>query len=308
MSDMELETSTEQGREYFIGENGLMLDGGCMAVKGSVEIKEVPINKIKLSRNSRLNVTDEEISGLMESIKEIGLLQPIGLVRVGKGYEVSYGNRRFLAVSKLGKSKIPAIVHSNKTALENDVQNLAENVQRRNLSLIEIGRYIRLLSSGGLSQAEIAIRLGVKSHYIKVCSSAFANVPTEFQKDIEANMTLNKARTPGKISLASAQAIVSAGSTYDLSMDQRKQLFQLAKSADKFNSADVPRYAAALKDGKKDPLKSVIYKKHVFLNFDLTEGEWNRLHDKYVVRGAFKTLTQVFRAMLKGEISERVRM
>lgn len=54
-----------------------------------MQVKELPVNKIKLGRNSRLDIKNEELSGLMQSIESEGLLQPIGVVKRGRGYEVA---------------------------------------------------------------------------------------------------------------------------------------------------------------------------------------------------------------------------
>jgi ParB-like chromosome segregation protein Spo0J len=48
-----------------------------MAAGTKVEIRNIPLNKIKLGRNSRLSVSKEELAGLMQSIKEQGLFRAI---------------------------------------------------------------------------------------------------------------------------------------------------------------------------------------------------------------------------------------
>ena len=62
-----------------IEDGTLVLKGAPMAKDSEVAITNLSLNKIKLARNSRMSVTDEEIAGLMQSIKEVGLLQPIGV-------------------------------------------------------------------------------------------------------------------------------------------------------------------------------------------------------------------------------------
>jgi len=63
-------------------------------------VEEIPVKKIKLGSNSRLDIEKEELDGLMTSIQEVGLLQPIGVRPAGAKFEVTYGNRRFLACRK----------------------------------------------------------------------------------------------------------------------------------------------------------------------------------------------------------------
>jgi ParB/RepB/Spo0J family partition protein len=182
----------------------LPLEGVGMAKGDAGGIQVIPLNKIKLAKNSRMSVSSEELDGLMLSIKSVGLLQPIGVVKAGSGYEVCYGNRRFLACSKLGLSKITAVVHTNKREFDRDIKNLTENIQRRNLSLAECGRYIEILSKEGLSSRECAARLGVSISYVKGCQTAYARVPKEFRDDLEIKVSSEKL-APGKISIKTAQ-------------------------------------------------------------------------------------------------------
>ncbi len=288
----------------------IVLTGGPMAPESRVVIKEVPIKSIKLAKNSRLNISDDEISGLMQSIKKTGLLQPIGVFKskTNTGYEICYGNRRFLACSKLGMSKVPAIIHVNKTDAENDLKNLTENLQRRNISLTEAGRYIEILKNDNLSLAEIAVRLGVSVNYVKDCLTAFQKVPKEFRKDLDVRTTMDKKRVPGKISINSARSIVSATATYRLDAEQEKILYNAAKSKDKFNYKNIEKYAAAVKSGSQNPVEDVPHLKHMNVQFWLSEDDAETLYKKHIVKGPFKSLNGLFVAILKGEKSERIKI
>ncbi len=136
----------------------LTIKGEGMARGQKVEIKELPMNKIKIGRNSRMSVSKEDLSGLMQSINSTGLLEPIGVIKAktGDSYQIAYGNRRFMAFSKLGLHSIPAVIHEYKNENDVDVKNLAENVQRRNISLAEIGRYASILEGEGLGKKGIS--------------------------------------------------------------------------------------------------------------------------------------------------------
>ena len=280
-----------------------------MAKDGNVTIQSVPLNKIKLARNSRMDVTDEEIAGLMASIKEVGLLQPIGVVKNknGDGFEVCYGNRRFLAVSKLGMSKIPVIIHASKKAFDGDIKNLTENIQRRNLTLTEAGRYMTLLNKEGLSLAEIAVRLGVSKSYVGNCLDAFNRVPKDFQADLEVRTTGDRSRTPGKISISMANAIIGATKHYGLSKEQTRMLYKAAKSEDKFSLENIPKYAAAISSGQKDFLKAVEPVKYVSVRFFMKQSDYDALEKQYVIDGPFRSINGLMVAILKGEKSVRVK-
>lgn len=265
----------------------LSLEGVGMAKGQSAGIQILPIKKIKLAKNSRMSVSAEELDGLMQSIKSVGLLQPIGVTKNGSGYEICYGNRRFLACSKLGLSKIACVVHESKKAFDSDIKNLTENIQRRNISLAEAGRYVELLNKDGLTLREIAVRLGVSAGYVESCRKAYSEVPKEFRDDLEIKVS-NEKLQPGKISMKAAQAILSAAKTFRLEKDDVKLLFRAAKADDRFTIENVPKYAAALKAGKKNFTKEVSPIKHVRVQFTVTEDHWNELEKKYVHEGPLK--------------------
>lgn len=286
-------------------EGCLILTGAPMAIGSKVEVRNIPLNKIKLGRNSRLSVSKEELAGLMQSIKEQGLLQPIGVVKSGTGFEIAYGNRRFMATSKLGLSHIPAIVHESKKRSDIDLKNLTENIQRRNISLQEAGRYIELLRGEELTVAEIAVRLGVSHGYIDSCVKAFKEVPKEFRDDLEVRVT-NQKKAPGKIAIGTARKILSAAKTFRLDSDEVKKLFHAAKSNEKFEETAVNRYASALKHGKKDFVGTVKPLRSITPSFLVTAEHADELTEKFVTNGPFKSLTGLMRAILRGEKSVKI--
>lgn len=272
-----------------------------------MSVQEMSLNKIKLAKNSRLHMNHEDLSELMASIKQVGLLQPIGVVKNGSGYEVCYGNRRFLAVSKLGIQKIPVIVHSSKRAHDSEIKNLTENIQRRNLTLAEAGRYIDLLQTEGLTSAEVAARLGVGTSYVKNCLDAYRKVPAEFRDDLEIRVT-DKKKSAGKIAIKTAQAILSAEKTYRLEKPQVTALFKAAKTSDDFIEANVNKYAKAIKSGEKNFLQSVRPLKQINTVFFIEEREHDRLMAEYVTDGPFKSLSGLFQAILEGKKAVKVKM
>lgn len=277
-------------------------------IKGDVEMKTMSMNKIKLGKNSRLDVSDEEIAGLMQSIKEVGLLQPIGVVKLDNGtFEIAYGNRRFLAMSKLGKKTIPVIVHPDQDV---DLKNLTENIQRRNISLTEAGRYIALLKETyKLTLPEIAVRLGVNKSYVTSCLNAFSHVPEEFQKDLELRVGNDTSKkVPGKISIKVANAIVNAQKGMGITKADVRKLFKAAKENDDFSPSNINQYVSAVKAGKKNPVKEASLISHCRVQFFAERKYLEELEDKFVTNGPFKTLNGLFVAVLKGEKSLHVKV
>lgn len=283
-------------------ERTLTIKAEGMARGQKVEIKEIPMNKIKIGRNSRLSVSKEDLSGLMQSINSTGLLEPIGVIKSKKhegSYEIAYGNRRFMAFSKLGLHSIPAVIHEYKNEQDVDVKNLAENVQRRQISLQEIGRYASILEGEGLGKKELAVRLGVPINYLDACLTAFKDIPKDFRDDLEMS-TSGKSPGMGKISIGDARAILGVRRTYDLNKKDTERLFKAAKDDDRFNSDSVHKYAQAIKRGK-DPLETVRPIKTLTFRLMIDEAEYDKLVSKYIDDGPFNSFTALLKAVLRGQ-------
>jgi ParB/RepB/Spo0J family partition protein len=277
----------------------------------NAQITMMSLNKIKLARNSRLKISNEDLSGLMQSIKEVGLLQPIGVSKDKTGYAICYGNRRFMACSKLGLKKIPVILHKHKSDAEDDLKNLTENIQRRNISLVEAGRYVTLLRTQGLKTHEIAVRLGVTRGYVQMTIDAYNNVPERYRGDIETNVTKNSSTrksSPGKIAISTVQKILTAKKSMGLSSAQEEYLYDKAKTDDKFKPEQVKMYSKRLLAGDKDPVKGQVATKYVGVNILISETEYERLYKKHVANGHFKGIAPLFKSILEGETHERVRI
>jgi ParB/RepB/Spo0J family partition protein len=120
-----------------------------------MDVREVPLGQLTVTRNVRLQMGD--LTELAESIREHGVLQPIRVRPVDGGrFQVIAGHRRAAAARMVGLASIPAVVVE-----ESDsgvaVQNVVENLQRENLSPLELVRGVReLRQSFGFSVEEIA--------------------------------------------------------------------------------------------------------------------------------------------------------
>ncbi len=173
---------------------------------------EIPIEKIVLGDHqprTREDITSRgELTQLKESIRSLGLLQPILVQEQSDGtYLLISGERRYTASKQLGHSKIRAVLPSKRTirVLENqsktlDELALFENLQRKNLTPIEEGRcYHKLLDLLKLTQTELADRLGLKQPYINE-RIGFLQLPGEVQELIEeTKITTSQARELGRL-------------------------------------------------------------------------------------------------------------
>lgn len=138
--------------------------------KISESVFHIEVAKIKPNPDQpRRNFDEASIRELASSIREFGILQPIVVTKVLKevpgGTDVEYilvaGERRWLASKLLGLGTIPAIIRNIDLERERLEMAVIENIQRENLSPIEVARAIaRLQDEFRLTQREIAVRLG----------------------------------------------------------------------------------------------------------------------------------------------------
>lgn len=123
---------------------------------------DIPIELISTNpEQPRKSFEEKELLELSDSIKEFGVIQPIIVKRDNKGlYIVIAGERRLKAATLAGMKRIPAIVREANDK-DSALLALVENVQRENLNYIEeAAAYKRLMEEYGLTQTEIAKRVG----------------------------------------------------------------------------------------------------------------------------------------------------
>ena len=162
--------SSLAGREDDASEEmpGLPPDTELKSSIRSISIKEIVPNPYQ----PRTTWDIEELSGLAESIRANGLLQPILVRPRSGGFEVIAGERRLRAAQQAGLTDIPVMVRE-----ASDEQMLAlalvENIHRSDLNPIErAGAYKRFIETFGLTQTQAAERLGqdrsVLSNFIRL--------------------------------------------------------------------------------------------------------------------------------------------
>jgi ParB family chromosome partitioning protein len=135
-------------------------DPGLVPVAGA-HFTEIPVEAITANPRQPREVFDEEaMAELVESIREVGLLQPIVVRELAVDrYELVMGERRWRAAMQAGLVAIPAIVrHTRDDAMLRDA--LLENLHRTNLNpLEEAAAYQQLLDDFGCTHDELATRI-----------------------------------------------------------------------------------------------------------------------------------------------------
>ena len=165
------------------------------------EIVEIAIDELRSNPYQPRKVFDEDkLQELADSIKEHGIFQPIIVKKSSiKGYEIIAGERRVKAAKMAGLSVVPAIIRDF-TDQEMMEIALLENLQRENLNSIEeANAYKSLIDSLGITQEELASRLGKsRSHITNMLG--LLNLPEEV-KDliVDGKISQSHARVLSKI-------------------------------------------------------------------------------------------------------------
>ena len=131
-------------------------------IGGEPELAQLAVADIHPNtKQPRRHFDDETVTGLADSIKAQGLIQPVVVrPRLAGGYELIAGERRWRAAREAGLATVPAVVRE---ADDRDslLLGLVENVAREDLSPVEEARaYALLLDEFGLSLGEVAERVG----------------------------------------------------------------------------------------------------------------------------------------------------
>jgi len=135
----------------------------------------------------RLEIDQDEIESLADSIKEVGQIQPINLAIKGKRFEIIAGHLRYLAMQKLGRSTIKAIV-KDVPKKEMVLIRASENLKRQNLSPIEEGAiYADLVDEHGMTKMGIAEKFGTPASTIRARIDLL-RLQTEIQKLIHKGL------------------------------------------------------------------------------------------------------------------------
>lgn len=182
-----------RGLDAIFGTEGLDLKAKPMS-----EMTELAIEKIIPNPTQPRTAFDEEaLDELADSIRQLGIIQPITVRRSEEGrYIIISGERRWRASQMAGLERLPAYIREVE---DEDLHAMAlvENIQRENLNAIEIALGMqRLVEECGLTQEGLAQKVGKKrstvSNYMRLL-----NLPSEVQLALKE----------GLISMGHAKAI-----------------------------------------------------------------------------------------------------
>ncbi|WP_442602500.1 ParB/RepB/Spo0J family partition protein [Paenibacillus sp. KN14-4R] len=175
------------------------------------KVVQIPLAQLRPNPyQPRKNFDTDSIRELAASIKEHGVIQPIIVRKVLKGYEIIAGERRFRASQECGTATIPAVI---KKLSDQQVTEIAliENVQREDLNAMEIAlAYQGLIDQFSLTQEELSVKVGKSRSHI-----------ANFLRLLQLPDVVKGYVSRGTISMGHARAIVG--------LKDEKQMKELAE-------------------------------------------------------------------------------
>lgn len=227
-------TSSEKGEENVVG------------AVASLSINDIEANPFQ----PRTQFEKDALVDLSNSIKELGIIQPVTVRKLGYGkYQLISGERRFRASQVAGLKEIPAFIRiaNDQEMLE---MALVENIQRQDLDAIEIAfSYQKLIEECNLTQEQLSERVGKKrstvTNYLRLLK-----LPAELQLSIRTK----------DISMGHARALIN--------IDNEKK--QVALSRRIIKEGLSVRQVEEIVKGKKEQEKEIQFKKGGQSNLSFT--------------------------------------
>ncbi len=156
--------------------------------KTEIRMVEIPLSKLTPNKNQpRQKFSNESLSELADSIQEFGLIQPIIVRSINRGesFEIISGERRFRASQMIGMEKISCIITSDVDDLSSLEMALIENIQRDDLTPIELSHtFKQLIEEFSLTHDQLSKRIG-KSRVAITNYLRLLLLPLEIQKMVD---------------------------------------------------------------------------------------------------------------------------
>lgn len=211
----------------------------AVRTSGSSSIGEIEIDKIFANPNQpRRDFNEEALQELADSIKELGVIQPITLRKMDDDtYQIIAGERRYRASQLAGKETIPAYILK---ADDEETMEMAliENIQREDLNPLEISlAYQQLIEQHNLSQEQLSKRVGKGR-------ATVAN----FLRLLRLPATIQVALKERKIDMGHAKALLSL----DSHADQINLFHEIEKNG--YSVREVEELVRRTKEGETKPV------------------------------------------------------
>ncbi len=248
-------------------------------------LMEIPADYIRPNPSQpRKSFHDDGIEELSESIRQVGLIQPLVVRRMDGHYELVAGERRLRACKLLGMSEIPCLVQQDVFEEDSAMMALVENLQRENLHYLEEAEcYATLISTFNLTQEELAQRLGRSQSSIANKLRVLRLSPDVKKAMTQARMTERHARTLLRIRDESLQLSI---------VDKVKQKGLSVKDTERLVDKTLNKLYDEKQDGAVPRPKIVRYIRDYRLFLNSIEAATKQLEDSGVSTSVEKTDTE----------------
>src|SRR5216683_509597 len=184
------------------GLGALLSSPGPSSTESGTTTLELPIDSISPNpQQPRKAFDDKALHDLAASLKQSGVLQPVVVRRLGDGYQLIVGERRWRAAKLAGITRIPALIREASDAQSLELA-LVENLLREDLNPMEEAEaYQRLLTEFTWTQEELGQRVGKDRSSVANCLRLL-KLPELIQADLRA----------GRLTMGHARALLSLAS------------------------------------------------------------------------------------------------
>jgi len=196
----------------------------------------VDIEKVTAGRGQPRRIfRDDALDELAASIREKGILQPLVVTQTASGYELIAGERRLRAAARAGLDRVPVIVKSHVEPAELLELALIENIQRENLTPLELARaYQKLIDQHHYTQDEVAKKVG-KSRASIANTVRLLGLPDPVREALEQGL-ISEGHARALLALPTAASQISACRTVvrkGLSVRETEEVVKTESGRDK---------------------------------------------------------------------------
>lgn len=175
------------------------------------QVFDIPVSLVDPNpQQPRRSVDNDQLEGLIQSVRQHGIIQPLIVTKQGNRYQLIAGERRFRAAERLGLSTVPALIRDTEEIEQLEIA-IVENIQRQDLNPIEEAlAYQQLNDEYGLTQDQVALKVG-KSRTTIANAMRLLSLPAP----------MLAALRDGRISVSHGKILLSA-----ITPAERQQLFE----------------------------------------------------------------------------------
>ncbi|MFF2483591.1 ParB/RepB/Spo0J family partition protein [Paenibacillus sp. NPDC058071] len=222
-----------------------------LSVNDDDKVIEITLTQLRPNPyQPRKTFDDDSIRELAESIKQHGVIQPIIVRTVLKGYEIIAGERRFRASQLCGNPTIPAVVRSFSDQQVMEIA-LIENLQREDLNAIETAiAYQGLMDKFKLTQEELSLKVGKSRSHIANFIRLLA-LPTDIKDHVSrGTISMGHARALAGVKSESVQRDLT-----EVVVNQGWSVRQLEEAVQKLETkaSEEPEKSPKTASKKRDP-------------------------------------------------------